>query len=221
MSFSVISGMANKAGCKSDKYHLYLNAVSRLAKKVTLDGSLSPEVVVKLAFLGIKTVRHMPEPPIYREVALTRLDFICKTKEAIAELTPRQFMQMFPITKDYSGKRWGHKDYFYTMEFLKDYEVDKPIGMARVSEFLWEYTNRDILEFNVNCFAHLDIIRRFEGKQSLAAEWAEKVGIETYTMFHSEKRDYLLNKQTGEITRAKRRPPRYLHVIDEGVNLNG
>lgn len=214
MSFFVISGMADKARGKADKYHLYLAAAERLIMTFP-ESQVPPEEKAKLAYLCIKTVTHMPDPPIYREVALSRVNFICKTKELIAELTPRQLMQMFPIAKDYSGKRWGHKDYFFTQDILSDYDLDKPIGMDRVSNFLWDYVNRDILEFNVNCFCSLDIIRRFEGKQSLAVEWAESVGIDTYTKFNSERKTYLLNNRTGEITRAKRRPPRYLHIIDD------
>lgn len=65
--------------------------------------------------------------------------------EAIARLTPKQLMYMYPITKEYDGERWGTKDYFYTVERLKRWPEDKPIGDAQdVACLLWDYQNWDL-----------------------------------------------------------------------------
>lgn len=65
--------------------------------------------------------------------------------EAIGRLTPKQLTHMYPIAKEYDGERWGSKDYFYTMESLKRWSEDEPIGDAQdVACLLWDYQNWDL-----------------------------------------------------------------------------
>lgn len=65
--------------------------------------------------------------------------------EAIGRLTPKQLMHMYPITKEYDGERWGTKDYFHTVESLKRWPEDEPIGDARdIACLLWDYQNWDL-----------------------------------------------------------------------------
>ena len=56
-------------------------------------------------------------------------------------LTLRNFVTTFPVDKYYKGAKWEEKDYFYTMEVLKDMDWDKPIGRDKLSELLWDYEN--------------------------------------------------------------------------------
>lgn len=78
----------------------------------------------------------------------------------ISLLTPREFMNIFPITKDYDGCKHGVKDYFFTMNVIQnmgiDHVIDKPY------EFLFDYMNWDI--------------------QSYMCVWMKVVG----RMFHAE-----------------------------------
>lgn len=65
--------------------------------------------------------------------------------ETIGRLTPMELLRMFPVTKEYDGKKWGTKDYFYTLEQLRRLPADKPIGDAQdVAVLLWDYQNRDL-----------------------------------------------------------------------------
>lgn len=64
---------------------------------------------------------------------------------AIGRLTPTELLQMYPVDKKYDGKRWGEKDYFYTMDRLRHLPANKPIGDAQdVACLLWDYQNRDL-----------------------------------------------------------------------------
>lgn len=64
---------------------------------------------------------------------------------AIGRLTPTELLQMYPVDKEYDGKRWGTKDYFYTMDRLRRLTADKPIGDAQDAAcLLWDYQNRDL-----------------------------------------------------------------------------
>ncbi len=64
---------------------------------------------------------------------------------AIGRLTPAELHQMYPVEKDYDGEKWGHKDYFYTMDKLRRLPNDKPIGdFQDAACLLWDYTNKDL-----------------------------------------------------------------------------
>ena len=65
--------------------------------------------------------------------------------DAIGRLTPQKLLQLYPVTKEYDGERWECKDYFYTMDKLKQWPPDKPIGTAQeVACLLWDYQNQDL-----------------------------------------------------------------------------
>lgn len=65
--------------------------------------------------------------------------------DAIGRLTPQKLLQLYPVTKEYDGERWDCKDYFYTMDKLKQWPPDKPIGTAQeVARLLWDYQNKDL-----------------------------------------------------------------------------
>ena len=65
--------------------------------------------------------------------------------DAIGRLTPQKLLQLYPVTKEYGGERRDCKDYFYTMDKLKQWPPDKPIGTAQeVACLLWDYENEDL-----------------------------------------------------------------------------
>lgn len=67
--------------------------------------------------------------------------------EAIGRLTLGELLRLYPVAKEYDGAKWGSKDYFYTMNKLKQWSFDQPIGDAQnVACLLWDYQNWD-LEF--------------------------------------------------------------------------
>ncbi|RJW38684.1 hypothetical protein DXC92_19010 [Clostridiales bacterium TF09-2AC] len=65
--------------------------------------------------------------------------------DTIGRLTPMGLLRLYPVDKEYDGKKWGTKDYFYTMERLRRLPADKPIGDAQdVACLLWDYQNWDL-----------------------------------------------------------------------------
>lgn len=83
-------------------------------------------------------------------------DLINSTVNLIALLTPREFMTIFPIDKDFDGERFEMKDYFYTMQIAKDVGLDTPIINA--FNFLWDYYNRDTRHFMVHLTGAIDML---------------------------------------------------------------
>lgn len=72
--------------------------------------------------------------------------------QAAAELTPQEFLTVFSITKEYDGNRYGTKDYFYTAEALKTFDMDRKIG-ERIIEFFEEFYGTHVFEFWFNYFS--------------------------------------------------------------------
>lgn len=65
--------------------------------------------------------------------------------DTIGRLTPMELLRLYPVDKEYDGKKWGTKDYFYTMDRLRSLPADKPIGDAQdVAVLLWDYQNWDL-----------------------------------------------------------------------------
>ncbi|MCC8025666.1 MAG: hypothetical protein LIP16_10250 [Clostridium sp.] len=65
--------------------------------------------------------------------------------DTIGRLTPMELLRLYPVDKEYDGKKWGTKDYFYTMDRLRRLPADKPIGDAQdVAVLLWDYQNWDL-----------------------------------------------------------------------------
>ena len=68
-------------------------------------------------------------------------------KSLVSGLTYREFMEIYPIDKRYDGARWGTRDYFSTMEFLSDIDLDSKIGGEKqVMDLFFEYDNWELLD---------------------------------------------------------------------------
>jgi len=173
----------------------------------------------RAVFHGIRMVNSQPEETLVtRDDYVERFNFICIVKSLIGLLTPKDFVNIFPITKEYDGHKWGSKDYFYTREYVDGFNQDEPIGSDnKVLELLYEYHNREISRFVVNSMLCMSELRRFEGKPSLAEEWAEEHGLKTYSLYTDNKgNQFLLDSKTGKtakVTKPKPRRPKHFKVI--------
>ena len=103
---------------------------------------------MKVLFNGVMAATSLPYA---KECTKEQLETGCKLIEDVQEIlkqaTPRQIMQAFPINKEYDGDKWGHKDYFFTMDYLKGIDLDKPIG-EKLEDFTWYYYNWYIMRVN-------------------------------------------------------------------------
>lgn len=67
--------------------------------------------------------------------------------DLIGQLSPREFSQIFPITKEYDGHKYGAKDYFSVTEYINSFGWDTMIGNG--FEFVMEYLNEDVQDLCV------------------------------------------------------------------------
>ena len=125
-------------------------------------------------------------------------------------------MQLFPLKKEYDGKRFGCKDYFSAMEYIGKLDQDKPIGDGKkLFDFLWEYWNWDINEFLVEIFSTMDDLMHLQGKDGPTDKLIDDLGITPYYIQKDETtgQEYLLNGNTGKTAPISKSVPRYLKVI--------
>lgn len=113
-----------------EKHYLYLKAFQNTAKAYSENQQQDPSPFIKkLIVYGIKAVNTKPEPKtLTHEEAISDFQFATVILDLIGTLTPGEFMNLFPIEKEYKGHRWQMKDYFYTMDYIKGLDPLKPIG---------------------------------------------------------------------------------------------
>lgn len=151
----------------------------------------------KMLFLLIKImgkekrdIRKQENDFVYGMFAILQM-----VENLVSECTPREFMRLFPIQKDYDGEKYGVKDYFYCMDYINRIGIDKPIG-EKASEFLIEYWNWDINHYMVtwmSVVSAMDIIQT--GRDSMM-DFFEENGLHFRTM-HQEG-VYMVDDETGE-----------------------
>ena len=133
----------------------------------------------------------------------------------LGTLTPVQLERLFPITKEYDGKRYETKDYFTAKDALNKLPQDEPINQnTDIVELLWDYYNNILRIILVNLLGCVDDIRRLNNEPSMMEEFAKMNGITTYKKFKaSNGKEYLKNEKTGEIKRVVKPLPRYIRIV--------
>lgn len=164
-------------------------------------------------FVGVKLNTEMT----YRDFLLLFVT-MQDLNSSIRELYIKDFINMFPILKEYDGKRYECKDYFSTTEYLSTLNTnDRFETEEKIQEFFSYYYNNDIINYVVKQYLIVDKLRRFENMPSLMESFIDEIDkehkIDTYT--YHEKEGYLYNKNTGKtikVTKAKKRKPKYLNT---------
>lgn len=151
----------------------------------------------KYIFLNVRyiaTERYDKKNFTYEQLN-NRLQFMFNLTDLMGRLTPVEFMKMFPIPKEYDGEKYGVKDYFSTIKEVSKYLQDKPIG-DKITEFLMEYYNWDIMEFEVVKISTISDIRRMEGQKGVFEEFAEQNGLHLQTFYQDG--NEMVDSETGE-----------------------
>lgn len=199
----------------ANKHDLYANAFYNTLHSYIDDQEQDVKPFIKkMIVYGVKAVNSKKESGVItQEEAELDFQYAEIIKSFMGSMTPEEFVNIFPIRKDYRGHKYECKDYFYTRDYIKGLDQDKPIG-EEITMFLWEYTNWEINVFTVNCMGYLSNLRRLAGQSSLMEEWAGIMGVKTYTMHTDPKgKQFLFDKMTGKTTKVRKVRPRYLKAI--------
>ncbi len=176
----------------------YRRALARMIEKNPVGFMEDNKELKRFIFMYVKRlVLSKAEYNAYSYEKLNEmLQFMLMLTDLMGQLTPTEFMQMFPIPKEYDGEKLGVKDYFSTIKDVMKYPLDKPIGIGNVTQFIMDYYNWDIMEFEVIKLSVISRIRRMEGQKGIMEEFMERQGISPRTM-HQEG-NFMVDDETGE-----------------------
>ncbi|MFJ7920514.1 hypothetical protein ACIQ6U_12215 [Lysinibacillus fusiformis] len=203
---------------KPDYYALYstafINQLESADVRYKTVEQYDKDTLKKLILLGVKTVVAIESRKKDKD-SLTLLFSIISFVNSLMELlTPREFETIFPIDKVYDGERWEMKDYFYTRKYIEEFGIDKIIGKD-IDEFLWEYSNWTIGFYLVEQTGVASDLRKLETGKGIMEEFLEEQGGPTYSMYEGvDGKQYIENRQTGEVSEVKKPRPRYLRVVE-------
>ena len=169
----------------------------------------------KLIFLGVKWINgtKVSDDCSNKDLLEGRFSLILQIKNIAGTLTPREFQTIFPIAKYYYGERYEMKDYFHTKKYIEEFGVDKVIG-DKITEFFWEYMNKDTRQFEVQFMSVASKVRRIEGGMGFMEEFLSEQGVAFHTMYEGYNGEkFLLDNINGKARRIRRTIPRHLKVI--------
>ncbi len=190
---------------KPKKEH-YARALNRLAEEIDSFAcaryselfQFYPDKARQYLYLNIKFVKHAFDfnKDYTAEEIRDWFVLIEGIGNMIGCLTPKEFMQIFPVEKDFDGEKYQCKDYFYTMEYISRLDSNKPIGKDNASEFLFEYQNWDINEYMSAWMGIVNRMHKLHGGRDITEEFFEENGLHIRTM--KREGDFLVDDETGE-----------------------
>ena len=193
----------------------YHNIVSSIFQKHKSIDDWSQDELMKVALCGVKYIKYVAD--IERENQ--RLDLSDNTPFAVKEngfnlidalfgiigrIKLNNLIKIFPIDKTYDSDKWGCKDYFFTMDVLKEKGLDNAVGRDGVFNLMWDYENRDLREFTVFYMSCMSAMYKQQTGFGIAEKFCEDNGIGTYTM--DRENGLLIDNQTGEIAKMSKKP---------------
>ena len=119
---------------------------------------------------------HTWAPVIDKQNWVMQKAYMSVLDDEIEQLTPRQFAQIFPITKEYKGRKYGSKDYYTVTDWISEnigWDNRIPNGI----EFLMEYLNRDVQYAAVQVMHILDTFYQRQTGQDMLTAFFESQGI--------------------------------------------
>lgn len=96
--------------------------------------------------------------------------------DSIEKLTPRQFEQIFPIDKQFKGRKEGWKDYYSVTDWIGE-NIGQDNKIPNGIEFIFEYLNPDV---QIAAVKAMKIISKFHQRQTgknMFFEFLEEQGI--------------------------------------------
>jgi hypothetical protein len=209
INLKVIKGNNNKEDKREAKRVKMFDIYNRAFQREILNcGSTIPEKpknINKLITYGVRIVNLASRDNLTQEGIETLFQLIQIVNYFIGQLTPPELINLFPIEKTYYGDRWEMKDYFYTKKFMDSLPQDKPIGPDSVLEILWEYMNMELRIYTVNYTSVMDKIAVLNGEKGAWEQFIEDAGITTYTLRKEGDKEILIDNDTGEVQKIKRK----------------
>lgn len=200
----------------------YHNTVSSMFQKHKSIDDWSQDELMKVALCGVKYIKYVAE--IERENQ--RLDASYNTPFAVKEagfnlmdallgiigrIKLNNLIKIFPVEKNYDGDKWDCKDYFFTMDVLKEKGFDNAVGRDEVFDLMWDYMNKDLREVTVFFMSCMSAMYKHQTGVGIAEKFCEDNGIGTYTI--DKENGLLIDNQTGEIAKMSNKPS-FMQIVN-------
>lgn len=213
-------------------YKAYVCKVEQMAKDA--GGELDQTLIMSLVFLGTKAIIGTmgKDRPKDLDALIKKFKNAEAIKLIMSLLTPKQFINIFPIEKTYDGAKYECKDYFSTMEMVNSLDQDSPIG-DKIDDFLWDYMNRDTRLFQVETMSLISDIMRANGEPGLMECMTADLGTPLYYSDSKDKSitgtitienvddEYYYNDTEAKTTPIKKPMPDYLKIYNGGLTGTG
>jgi len=187
-----------------------LEIYQRQFTKSLPDAFADDHMLEKSVFNGLRMVVHMGKPETYEQLRkqyhLSEL-----VLELVNWLTPRKFTALFPIDKDFDGKRWETKDFFSTVEAIDNHGWDEPISDA--VEFLWDYHNHETREFLVKYMGLVSDLRRMQGQPGILDEWAAQSGVHVFHLYSDQVGSQYIIDENGRSKPVRKANAKHLRLV--------
>ena len=223
----IINGTDKKQSIK-DKTSIYTEVFERFLEKNSTELSkpykdMDKDILKQCIYLHVKYVNassrtYRNDSELSEEAVISRFNLIRIGKDMLSLLTPKELVNMFPIEKVYNGEKFQMKDYFSTIEALKEYNENEMIG-SKILNLLFDYSNIDITLFNVNLMSSTSDMCKINGEKTPMEKFAEDNNIPTYS--YNKEHNYMVNNQTGKLSKVKpckKRVPKNIKIINGGKN---
>lgn len=175
----------------------------------------SQDELMKVALCGVKYINYAIDidsinhrlDNTYQtpfEVKQNAFNMIDALYSIIGRIKLKNLIKIFPIDKTYDGDKWGCKNYFFTMDVLKEKGLDNAVGRDEVFDLMWDYMNKDLREFTLFYMSCMSAMYKQQTGVGIAEKFCEDNGIGTYTM--DRENGLLINNKSGEIAKVSNKP---------------
>ena len=130
---------------------------------------LNKEEILKYIYLVVNTNNRSR----FVKGEVLTLEELERCGEAIDLLTPKELQQLFPIRKEFDGVRYQSKDYYFSIQKIRERGEELPIKEhgKGVFDFLWDYDNHELSEYMIDYLTRMEKIYVAQGHKSFLEEF--------------------------------------------------
>ena len=173
----------------------YLNNITNIFEKHNEINDWSQDELMKVALSGVKyincainidDVNHKLDktyqtPFEVKQNIFNQIDILF---DIIGRIKLKNLIKIFPIDKIYDGAKWECKDYFFTMDVLREKGLDNAVGRDKVFDLMWDYENRELRRLSVSYMSCMSAMYQQQTGMSFADKFCEDNNIGSYQMDH-------------------------------------